>query len=292
MPKLVYESPGSLNSQWIQPIVEQYFTVEPYRADQHYDRHTLLVQSQPTITPAGERIQDQGGTIVFDNLWEQPCSWTNGYRLEHANWFWYNESLHYQHLGYDQYQPVRSYDHLALIPMRRIHPHRDWLLQALEPRLDQCVWSYLERGRSLPNDTDTSDFKGQRYMNPEWYNSTCFSIVAESTVSAGEIFITEKTFKPMAFQHPFVVWAQAGVLKRLQDLGFETFENLFDQAYDSEPNDRRRLTLLVDAVNDFERMEYSKETVQKLQHNHNHFFSNTVAQRVQKEIVEPLTALI
>lgn len=292
MPKLVYESPGSLNSQWIQPIVEQYFAVEPYQADQHYDQHTLLVQSQPTITPAGQRIQDQGGTVVFDNLWEQPCSWTGGYRLEHANWFWYNESLHYQHLGYDQYEPVRSYDYLALIPMRRIHPHRDWLLKALEPWLDQCVWSYLERGRSLPNDTDTSDFKGQRYMNPEWYNSTCFSIVAESTVSAGKIFITEKTFKPMAFQHPFVVWAQAGVLKRLQDLGFETFENLFDQAYDSEPNHRRRLALLIDAVNDFKQIEYSKETVQKLQHNHNHFFSNTVALRVQKEIVEPLTALI
>ena len=292
MPKLVYESPGSLNSQWIQPIVEQYFAVEPYRDDQHYDQHTLLVQNQPAITPAGQRIQDQGGTIVFDNLWEQPCSWTGGYRLEHANWFWYNESLHYQHLGYNQYEPVRSYDYLALIPMRRIHPHRDWLLQALEPWLDQCVWSYLERGRSLPNDTDTSDFKGQRYLNPEWYNSTCFSIVAESTVSAGEIFITEKTFKPIAFQHPFVVWAQAGVLKRLQDLGFETFENLFDQAYDSEPNNRRRLALLVDAVNDFKQMEYSKETVQKLQHNHNHFFNNTIAQRVQKEIVEPLTALI
>ena len=50
--------------------------------------------------------------------------------------------------------------------------------------------------------------------------------------------------------------------------------------------------MLIDAVNDFKRMEHTKETVQKLQHNHNHFFNNTIAQRVQKEIVEPLTALI
>jgi hypothetical protein len=291
MPKLVYELPGSLNSQWIQPIVEQYFAVEPYRADQHYDRHTLLIQSQPAMTLAGQRIQDLGGTIVFDNLWEQPCTWTGGYRLEHANWFWYNESLHYQQLGYDQYQPCRSYQQLALIPMRRIHPHRDWLLESLKPILDQCVWSYLECGRSLPNDTDTSGLNGQRYMNPEWYNSTCFSIVAESTVATGEIFITEKTFKPIAFQHPFVVWAQAGVLKRLQDLGFETFENLFDQTYDSEQNNRLRLAQIIATVNEFKRVEYTKETVQKLQHNHNHFFNSNIVQRVQKEIVEPLTAL-
>lgn len=292
MPKLIYESEGSLNSQWMQPIVEQYFDVEPYRVDQHYDKHTLLVQGHPTITPAGQRIRDLGGTIVFDNLWEQPCSWTGGYRMEHANWFWYNESLHYQHLGYNQYQPCRSYDYLALIPMRKIRLHRDWLLESLTPILDQCVWSYLGRGRNLPNDTDTSGVNGQRYLNPEWYNSTCFSIVSESTVRAREIFITEKTFKPIAFQHPFVVWAQAGVLKRLHDLGFETFENLFDQTYDSEQNDRLRLAQLVDTVNEFEIMEYSKETMQKLQHNHNHFFNNTIAQRVQKEIVEPLTALV
>jgi hypothetical protein len=292
MPKLLYELPGSLNSQWIQPIVEQYFEVEPYRSDQHYDRHTLLVQSQPAMTPARQRIQDLGGAIVYDNLWEQPCTWAGGYRMEHANWFWYNESLHYQHLGYDQYRPCRSYDHLALIPVRRIRPHRDWLLESLKPILDQCVWSYLERGRSLPNDTDTSGLNGQRYMNPAWYNSTCFSIVVESTVSAREIFITEKTFKPIAFQHPFVVWAQAGVLKRLHDLGFETFENLFDQTYDCEQNNRLRLAQMIATVNEFKRVEYTKETVQKLQHNHNHFFYSTIAQRVQKEIVEPLTALI
>jgi len=45
-------------------------------------------------------------------------------------------------------------------------------------------------------------------------------------------FITEKTFRPMACGHPFIVLGNNNILKTLHDLGFETFGSLWDESYD------------------------------------------------------------
>jgi len=103
------------------------------------------------------------------------------------------------------------------------------------------------------------------------------------------VFITEKTFKPLAFRHPFVVYGHAGTLARLHSLGFETFNNLFDESYDSIIDNKDRGHAVVTAVNAFCPEPYSAETQQKLTHNHAHFFNRKlVEQRIRTEILEPL----
>ena len=152
------------------------------------------------------------------------------------------------------------------------------------------VWSYTSHGRNLPNDAiENQHHNFQRYFNPEWYDNTYFSIVAETFVDAPEIFVTEKTFKPIAFYHPFVVMAQAGHLKYMRDIGFETFDNLFDESYDNINDQTARLTALVAAVKNFDPVPYDQLTLQKLEHNHNQFYDQSLTEpRVINEIIKPM----
>jgi hypothetical protein len=142
----------------------------------------------------------------------------------------------------------------------------------------------VDQGRLLPNDQDESNGSFTRYFNPDWYNSTYFNIVAESiTGSQYKLHVTEKTFKPISYYHPFVVFGQVGVLEYLHELGFETFENLFDESYDCEEYQSTRLAQIVSNVANFKQQDYDTLTWKKLNHNHDLFYNQA---RVEKIFVE------
>ena len=103
------------------------------------------------------------------------------------------------------------------------------------------------------------------------------------------MFVTEKTFKPMAFYHPFVVMGQAGILNYLHTQGFETFNNLFDETYDTIADYYTRLLAVTDAVKHYTCVPYDEITQQKLAHNHNRFFDQTLVSTLfVKEIIDPI----
>lgn len=55
-----------------------------------------------------------------------------------------------------------------------------------------------------------------------------------------ELDISEKTMKPIAMLHPFIIMGQPGILKHLQGMGFKTFHGWWDESYDNilDPNQR------------------------------------------------------
>lgn len=59
-----------------------------------------------------------------------------------------------------------------------------------------------------------------------YYEDSLFSIITESGLK--ENFITEKTFKAMAHCHPFIIIGNKSISKRLNDMGFKTFEKYFE----------------------------------------------------------------
>lgn len=80
---------------------------------------------------------------------------------------------------------------------------------------------------------------GAQYL----YESSYFSIVTESDVSNGALVrFTEKSIKPLLMLHPMIVLGNPGTLALLRELGFETFPELFDEAYDNieDPVERVR----------------------------------------------------
>jgi hypothetical protein len=283
---LVCEQWLTLTSNWLQDIVTPYITFELYDQTKFYPKQSTVFyapyQTKPTIVQ--QNFVHNGYKIAYDNLSESMSTDQLHYIIQTPNWFWYNESLSSIYHKQNTYQPNRNYKHLALMPLRLQRSNRDQMVQKLQPWLNDFVWSYVAKGRQLPNDGDMSDWGTQRRFNPEWYDETCFSVVAESAMHVKtDMFITEKTYKPIAFYHPFLILGPRGILKSLKDQGFETFENLFDENYDAEPSWGKRLDCIVQNVKHFVKQPYDVMTQQKITHNHAHFFD---AQLLRKQIVD------
>jgi len=67
-----------------------------------------------------------------------------------------------------------------------------------------------------------------------------FTIIVEAYLSYSSLsypLITEKTFRSIGAQKPFVVVGQMHTLKKLHSLGYKTFHPLIDESYDNEKDD-------------------------------------------------------
>lgn len=83
------------------------------------------------------------------------------------------------------------------------------------------------------------------------YHDSWFTVVTETEMLNRPSRITEKPLKPLLNFHPFIVFGNPGSLKLVRDLGFETFPEIFDEAYDGELDPRRRFDM---AFNDIARL--------------------------------------
>ena len=211
--------------------------------------------------------------------------------MHNQNYFRYHDRLMMIGQGNNKNQPNKTYKKLALMPMHLAKKHRTQILEKTVAYLDDFYWSYVAHGRQLPDDVSW-DFSSQRHFNPRWYDDTCISLVVETRISRRTnepLWLTEKTFKPIAFRHPFLIWGEMGSLSRLKTLGFETFNNLFDESYDDISDHEQRLNAVVNCIATFNKVPYDTVTMQKLQHNHARFFDRAlIEQRIKKEIIEPL----
>jgi hypothetical protein len=91
---------------------------------------------------------------------------------------------------------------------------------------------------------------GDAIVNPRMYVDSCFSVVTETIFDYPHTFRTEKIWKPMIMQHPFVVAANTGYYRDLHSAGFRTFGHLIDENFDSIENSQDRINRIVDVVSD------------------------------------------
>jgi hypothetical protein len=101
---------------------------------------------------------------------------------------------------------------------------------------------------------------GINLADAELFENSYYSIVTETyffkdtskdNLSAGTIpamFFTEKTYKPIAMRHPFILVSRADSLKWLRNLGFKTFSPFINESYDDETNDENRMNMIVDEI--------------------------------------------
>jgi hypothetical protein len=281
----------------------EYFDIEFYDSKKTYDKNnTLLVITLHRLDNIDwyHDLYQKGYKLLIDNLWGIPpgSNLSNSMTLMTPNWFWYNESLLYKSLNYNLYVPNKSYNKLALMPMGLIKQSHELLFEAVSDHLDDLIYSYIERlDKYLPDDLPPlfparkgATGQHQRYFNPEWYNNTYFSLVSETLINDdSSMHATEKTYKPIAFFHPFIIWGQKGILNHLHNQGFESFTNLFNEDYDNRVSIDNRLKIIIDNIKFFNKVPYDSITLDKLQHNHSLFFNTElIKQRIFDEIVNPI----
>lgn len=85
----------------------------------------------------------------------------------------------------------------------------------------------------------------------KFYADTYFSVVSETnfyaTVDSSQ-FISEKTYKPIAEKHPFILIGRPGSIKKLRSLGYKTFSPIINEDYDLETNDSKRMRMIITEV--------------------------------------------
>lgn len=138
----------------------------------------------------------------------------------------------------------------------------------------------------------------------KYYQETFCSFVNETYIDENhDVFFTEKTFKPMAYGHPFLLFSSAGALASLRSMGFETFATVFDESYDLIESPQKRfehLLLEVQRICMLPQKEFNsihKAIIPTLSHNRDHF-SQTLPQiysmqiqRIQQDIQDILKAV-
>jgi hypothetical protein len=109
--------------------------------------------------------------------------------------------------------------------------------------------------------------------------------------------LTEKTFKAIALEMPFVLVAPAGSLAYLREYGFKTFDSVFDESYDLETNDIHRVEHVTQLLKDLdslsaeERLEIHRKCLPIVEHNYNHFYHGGFTSVLWTELVDMLNGL-
>jgi hypothetical protein len=106
--------------------------------------------------------------------------------------------------------------------------------------------------------------------------------------------LTEKTFKAIALEMPFVLVAPAGSLAYLREYGFRTFESIFDESYDTETDDIRRIEKVTDllkhlnSLSTLERQQIHQACLPIVEYNYYHFYSGGFANILWAELTSML----
>ena len=291
---------------YLEPLWDQFFVREPVDFDKQYDPASciLTINHLQKSDTWYQTYLDRGFRLIIDNMWDnhtQTSSTVNGstLTLRAPNWAWFNEALNYIELGYDKLIFDTAPTKFFLMLMRLTKPHRDRLLERVQPFLDDSLYSYTSKGKMIENDLIINGDVEQRYINPHWHTSTAFSLVAESNITS-PTFMSEKTFKPIAFEQPFIVWGSPGTLAYLHRSGFETFDHIIDETYDTLKANRHRLDSIIGVISELyvdfkngKRLFNDPVTQQKLKHNRAHFYNQELLVKMFiEEAVNPILEFV
>ena len=115
----------------------------------------------------------------------------------------------------------------------------------------------VQLGSIDPTAVVTSDSSAT--YNPQDFAQTRCSIVLE-TVYDQRIHLTEKTLRPLACGHPFMILNGPGALETIRSYGFKTFQPYINESYDSEKDPGKRMNMV---LAEMRRINNSSEKYQK-----------------------------
>ncbi len=117
-------------------------------------------------------------------------------------------------------------------------------------------------------------------INPNWIANTYFSVVTETHVGHLPSHVTEKIYKLMFYCHPFIVVGPTHHLATLHRYGFKTFPELFDESYDTMPENFEKYNFISNQIRFYTTEEGKKKLEQllptlrsTLEYNRNHLLS-------------------
>ena len=109
------------------------------------------------------------------------------------------------------------------------------------------------------------------------FQQALISVISETTYEMGDVFLSEKTFRAIAHGHPFIIVGPAETLANLRYLGFETFDGLINESYDTIRDNNKRMAAIVaelkriNGLDEFSRRALYNSLMPIAQRNAEHF---------------------
>jgi hypothetical protein len=316
-PKLIichppYQAESLFHSNWFKPIVDKFFLLEIFDETKFYDKDTVFVVGCNKFYSDEYRKNFTDRRVIVDAVWESfTGKWAKLQGLLSPNqiiiygnaanasldniifvpnWFWYNESLWYIQRGYNQLQFTPNFQKKFLMPIGHWREWRQHIIDSLAEFLPDSYYSCASQGVLLPN-TPTAKRMDTRYIDTSWFEDTHYSIVLESARSWNQAvcFLTEKTYKACAGNHPFMLIGAPGLLKQLKTQGFVTFDNVFNEGYDDIANLDDKLEIIRDNIRYYPYGSISNSTQKRILHNFHHFYDKQVVETgLVKDMILPI----
>lgn len=208
----------------------------------------------------------------------------------------------------------RDHRILLLYHLFRNQPQRAWIsCPAVCPYENQPIVSLAEKfTASYPDITEIFrqqslplDFPNEQGhpMHSCWLSlfdlcaETLAYVVTETVYFGSRNHITEKTFKPICQQMPFILVSNAHSLEYLRRYGFKTFDTIWDESYDQETDDLVRLEKIATILHDLDRsspaeLQQMYRAVQPIvEHNYQHFYGGDFERLLWQELTGMLNSI-
>jgi hypothetical protein len=221
---------------------------------------------------------------ILGDMLDLHCSTKNAF-------FYTDRSYHF-----DYPKPMQFVTFNA-VPRQHRQQFADWLP---ELSYQNFIFRLNQQDLGQPaNDLDAVDFAQTELDLAQWFDSSAqhtpvphlhmlgripnrmldqayFNLVLESDFNFATHYTTEKVIRPLMLGMPFVLASTPGHLLRLRDMGFKTYNSLWDESYDLETLNTQRLRQvfdLVQSLGQFDWHQYREELEQIGLHNRAHFLN-------------------
>lgn len=127
----------------------------------------------------------------------------------------------------------------------------------------------------------------QNFIPKDYLDKTMYSFITESDFLKNVMLVSEKTYKVLLQKHPFMVYGHPEMLKYLVTCGYQTYEELFEESYDSLECEKEKIQLFIDNIKHFRDRAAGKEKIinEKLEYNRQHFLSQPCAEKTKQKLM-------
>ena len=287
-------------------VTGEYYTLHTHDLDS-YDRKFAVIDSNslpkqdlltsnkefvPELKRRCDLLHSQGFVFIKANPWEsldnikntkqypefdiEHIKWTGG-----VSWFWFYMYQKHKDTKFNFDHSNKKYDFLYLNKMPRAHRLKLYNKLKNKGVLENSLHTNwpdrkLPAEYELPWAPDYPHYGMDQDIFEKPYNDTACSIVSETNDNDNDVFMTEKIWKPIIAQQIFVVHGNYLYLQKLREMGFKTYNNYFEEAYDIDRDPNLRIDTIVDVCDRLRDAPWQDLYLQSKalrQYNFNHFFN-------------------
>lgn len=281
--------------------------------DNEYDSKEILIHSEKNSDEVKKVCDIYGwkNYYYFFHGWAA-LDWFRGYNYSYVINPPENRKIKYSYISPNRiiggkrdhrvllyYNMLKNGINNAKISMPKICPHENKPIKDIGKKY---VYAYPDIVDILESQKLPLNFYGETGHPMESYKLSLFDecsntlsyIVTETVFSGKRNHLTEKTFKPICMKMPFILLSTPHSLEYLRSYGFKTFSEFWDEEYDEEENDLKRVEKIANIASDLDSLstkelnDLYKHLIPVLNHNFNHFYYGDFEKILWKELTTML----